>query len=147
MPRRIVRRASAPALSLPVLAAGAAGLALGYLLATRGHVMRRRLRDLVGRWPDPLPAHGTHEDDAGLAESEDTPFAALEGRVLEAFRHDPVLAHRALDITATGPDAITLSGWVRRDPEIAHALTIARGTPGVRHVACTVRVRTPAVRR
>lgn len=146
MPRRIVPRPAPPTLGLPLLVAGAAGLALGYLLATRGGALRRRLRGLLGGEAIPVPAHGTHEEEPAI-EDDDAPYAALEDRVLEAFRHDPVLSRRALDITATAHDALTLSGWVRREPEIAHALTIARGTPGVRHVDCTVRVRPPAVRR
>lgn len=55
----------------------------------------------------------------------------LEIRVLEAFRNDPVLLARAIDIGAVGTGTIELTGWVDSTGEIAHALTIARGVPDV----------------
>jgi hypothetical protein len=58
----------------------------------------------------------------------------LEERVLEAFRNDPVLAERPVDIGALGEGIIELSGWVESDDEVEHATTIAGGVPGVETV-------------
>ena len=58
----------------------------------------------------------------------------LEQRVLEVFRHDPILQARAVDIGAVGDGAIELAGWVESTAEIAHALILARGVPGVTQV-------------
>jgi hypothetical protein len=145
MPRIVSRSPDESQSGLYLLAAVLGGMAAGYLLATRaGGIpgLRRRWRDLFAD-PDarPEPAHGTHEDDDAWDDDADTPFAELEDRVLEAFSHDPVLAHRAVDISATAPDAIALTGWVRREAEAEHAMTIARGVPGVERVSSSVRVK------
>jgi osmotically-inducible protein OsmY len=60
----------------------------------------------------------------------------LEERVLEAFNNDPVLAERAIDIGAMGGGhgVIELAGWVESDDEAEHAMTVARGVPGVQTV-------------
>src|SRR5579859_4569010 len=58
----------------------------------------------------------------------------LEERVLEAFRNDPTLAERALDIGSVGEGVIELAGWVEDESEAHHAVTIARGVPGVETV-------------
>lgn len=58
----------------------------------------------------------------------------LEERVLEAFNNDPILAERAIDIGAIGAGIIELSGWVDSDDEAEHAMTLARGVPGVETV-------------
>lgn len=65
----------------------------------------------------------------------------LEARVLEAFRNDPVLAVRPIDIGAIGTGTIELTGWVRSPQEVAHALTIARGVPDVASVVDRLSVR------
>jgi BON domain len=67
--------------------------------------------------------------------------AELEERVLEAFNNDPTLAERAVDIGATGPSTIELSGWVYSRAEIEHATTIARGVPGVKTVVNQITLR------
>ncbi len=67
----------------------------------------------------------------------------LESRVLEAFRNDPVLEARAIDIGAVGAGTIELTGWVDNTGEIAHALTIARGVPDVMAVVDHLAVRGP----
>lgn len=74
-------------------------------------------------------------DDADELDDADSPEPVLEERVLEAFNNDPVLAERAIDIGAVGAGAIELEGWVDDDREAEHAVTIARGVPGVRSVA------------
>jgi hypothetical protein len=58
----------------------------------------------------------------------------LERRVLEAFRNDPMLAHRLIDISADDTDGVTLTGWVRDPAEQRYAAVLARGVPGVRAV-------------
>jgi hypothetical protein len=55
----------------------------------------------------------------------------LEERVLEAFRNDPTLSERAIDIGAIGRGIIELTGWVHADDESHHAVTLTRGVPGV----------------
>src|SRR5690349_2081077 len=66
-------------------------------------------------------------DDTG--DGDGTPL--IEERVLEAFNNDPILAERAIDIGAVGSSVIELAGWVDNDEEAEHAMTIARGVPGV----------------
>jgi len=58
----------------------------------------------------------------------------LEERVLEAFNNDPILAERAIDIGSEGEGVIELAGWVDSDSEAEHAMTLARGVPGVETV-------------
>src|SRR5690348_1401158 len=56
---------------------------------------------------------------------------SLEERVLEAFRNDPILSERAIDIGSVGDRIIELAGWVESADEAEHAVTIARGVPDV----------------
>lgn len=79
-------------------------------------------------------ARGAH-DDAGPDEEE------LESRVLEAFRNDPTLRGRAIDIGAIGDGMIELTGWVQSAAEVAHAITLARGVPDVAHVMDNLTIR------
>src|SRR5690606_13619103 len=65
----------------------------------------------------------------------------LEERVLEAFRNDPVLSERAVDIGALGNGIIELTGWVHEPEESTHAVTLTRGTPGVETVVNRLTVR------
>lgn len=58
----------------------------------------------------------------------------LEERVLEAFRNDPLLSERAIDIGAVEDGIIELTGWVNSDDEGTQAVVIARGVPGVETV-------------
>jgi BON domain-containing protein len=55
----------------------------------------------------------------------------LEERVLEAFRNDPILSTRAVDIGSLRTGVIELAGVVDTAQEAQHAVTIARGVPGV----------------
>lgn len=66
---------------------------------------------------------------------------ALEARVLEVFRNDPILAQRTIDIGALASGVIELTGWVERPSEIAHALTLARGVPDVHEVVHSLALR------
>jgi hypothetical protein len=68
------------------------------------------------------------EDDELVGDSYDE---GLEERVLEAFRNDPILSERAIDIGSIGEAGIELAGWVEDEEEAQHAVTIARGVPGV----------------
>ena len=65
----------------------------------------------------------------------------LEERVLEAFSNDPILQERPIDIGAISEGIIELTGWVNSDSEVAHAVTVARGVPGVDTVVNRVAVR------
>ena len=78
------------------------------------------------------------DDDDEVDEDEDEAIArahdALDARVLEAFSHDPILAERAVEIEDVGDGVILLRGRVRSAREVKHALTMARGVPGVTRV-------------
>ena len=119
------------------LAAGAVlGLAAGLVVADRFggfSSLTERLRDRVGR----LREHDDDEYDSEMDEDDD----ALEERVLEAFRNDPTLSERAIDIGAIGDGIIELTGWVHEPDEATHAVTITRGVPGVETVVNRLDVR------
>jgi hypothetical protein len=71
------------------------------------------------------------EDEA--LDSVDDPL--IGRRVLEAFENDPILAERNVEIDADDDAGIvTLFGSVRTPKEVAHAVTLARGVPGVTKV-------------
>lgn len=65
---------------------------------------------------------------------------SLEERVLEAFRNDPILSERAVDIGSIGEGTIELAGWVESEDEAEHAVTIARGVPDVTTVVNRISV-------
>jgi len=119
------------------LAAGAVlGLAAGLVVADRFggfSSLTARLRDRVGRLRD-----GDEDEDDSEIDAEDE---ALEERVLEAFRNDPTLSERAIDIGAIGDGIIELTGWVHEPDEATHAVTITRGVPGVETVVNRLDVR------
>ena len=120
------------------LAAGAIlGLAAGLVVADRFggfSSLTSRLRERVGRLRE-----GDEEADDELDEDDE----ALEERVLEAFRNDPILSERAIDIGAIGDGIIELTGWVHEPDEATHAVTITRGVPGVETVVNRLDVRIP----
>ena len=74
------------------------------------------------------------DDEEEAADDLDEDDAALDARVLEAFSHDPILAERAIEIEDVGEGDIVLHGHVRTAPEVKHAVTMARGVPGVTRV-------------
>ena len=126
----------------PVLLGALAGFAVGMLVAQRVGGFRG-LADKVRRRgkSDDLPDSTTpkvaddftdyedeYEDDE-IEEQDES--AGLEEHVLEAFRNDPILAERAIDIGGIGEATIELAGWVTTEEEAEHAVTIARGVPGV----------------
>jgi len=119
------------------LAAGAVlGLAAGLVVADRFggfSSLTARVRDRVGR----LRESDDDEYDREIDEEDE----ALEERVLEAFRNDPTLSERAIDIGAIGDGIIELTGWVHEPDEATHAVTITRGVPGVETVVNRLDVR------
>src|SRR5213075_1280189 len=114
----------------------AAGFAAGVLMAERfgGFTgLTDRIKDTFGG------GTGGDEDefDPDFDEEVDTPKGALnsseelEERVLEAFRNDPTLSERAIDIGAVEDGIIELTGWVNSVGEAHQAVVVARGVPGV----------------
>ncbi len=81
--------------------------------------------------------HGVAEDEDEFEDVEEDELEAedydesLEEHVLEAFRNDPILSERAIDIGSLNDGVIELAGWVEDEDESEHAVTIARGVPGV----------------
>lgn len=77
-------------------------------------------------------------DSDGIAGLQDD---GLDARVLEAFSHDPVMAERDVEIEEAEDGRIVLHGRVHTAREVAHAVTIARGVPGVTSVKQRLAVR------
>jgi hypothetical protein len=121
-----------------LLVGALAGFAVGVITAQRvGGIsgLASRVREHVRGVRDEMLRPDFYDDefeeDYEDEDEHDSEFAALERNVLEAFRNDPVLAERAIDISATASEIVELGGWVHSDEEAEHAVTIARGTPGV----------------
>ncbi|HEY0780655.1 MAG TPA: BON domain-containing protein [Gemmatirosa sp.] len=162
-------RDSSAASALFVAVGALAGLAAGVLIAQRmGGIsgISARVRDRLadargeGRDTDDRPmAHDQPEYDdepldanAGAAArgatgrapastGQDDDGEALEERVLEAFRNDPVLSERAVDIGAIGRGIIELTGFVQAESESHGAVVLTRGVPGVVTVVNRLEVR------
>ena len=132
---------------LGVVAGAVAGFAVGMLVAQRvggfsGLHSKLRRRGAAGSAEDESArgrsARGAHDaeeedlEDYNEDELESEEYdESLEERVLEAFRNDPILAERAIDIGSIADGVIELAGWVENEDEAQHAVTIARGVPGV----------------
>ena len=124
---------------LGVLAGAIGGFALGMYVAQRvGGI--EGLTSKLRRRKKGEPAAGVSTDhfdeydeldDFSEDEIEGDLDEGLEERVLEAYRNDPVLCERAVDIGSIGEGIIELAGWVDTEEEAEHAVTIARGVPGV----------------
>ena len=115
-----------------------AGFAAGVIVAQKvGGIagIRARLKERVGALADDEPERELYDEDEfeedELEEHEHDTDAALEARVLEAFRRDPVLSERAIDIGALGERTIELSGWVDSEAEVERATRVARSVPEV----------------
>jgi hypothetical protein len=80
------------------------------------------------------------EDDE-VSDEELDPTEELEERVLEAFRNDPTLSERAIDIGAIDEGIVELTGWVNAEDESQQAVVVARGVPGVETVVNRLSVR------
>ena len=124
-----------------VLVGAVAGFAVGMLVAQRvGGFSGLKSKLRRGRGTDELRAAHEVEDEEEFEEFEEDELETgaydedLEVRVLEAFRNDPVLSERAIDIGSIGDGTIELAGWVEDESEAKHAMTIARGVPGVDNV-------------
>ncbi|MEO6526798.1 MAG: BON domain-containing protein [Gemmatimonadaceae bacterium] len=135
-----------------VLLGAVAGFAVGMLVAQRvggfsGLAKKVRLR---GHVEEDVEASGPaiadddfsefDEDYDDELEDEGEPNEGLEERVLEAFRNDPILAERAIDIGGIGEETIELAGWVNTEDEANHAVVLARGVPGVQTVVNRIAV-------
>lgn len=136
-----------------------AGLAAGVLLAQRYGGLSgigARVRDEIAARRGEEREGDRRPTDYDLPEYDDEPLGAdagrrrdedadegevLEERVLEAFRNDPVLSERAVDIGAVGSGVIELTGWVHGEDEAHHAVTVTRGVPGVDTVVNRLEVR------
>lgn len=82
---------------------------------------------------DDADVDGSDEEDDEELDSVDDPLVGR--RVLEAFENDPILAERNVEIDADDDvGTVTLFGSVRSPKEVAHAVTLARGVPGVTKV-------------
>ena len=143
MPRRFRYRdeeSSSTSTILGVLAGAIGGFALGMYVAQRvGGLEGLTSKFRVKRKGEPTAglatAHHDEYDDFDDIEEDDLEGSefdqGLEERVLEAYRNDPVLCERAVDIGSIGEGIIELAGWVDTEAEAEHAVTIARGVPGV----------------
>jgi hypothetical protein len=127
----------------------AAGFAAGVLMAERFGGFKGlgdRLKDSfgggTGEEEEEFDYEGLDDDefDPDFDEDIETPKASLNGveeleeRVLEAFRNDPILSERAVDIGALEDGIIELTGSVNSEEESRQANVIARGVPGVETV-------------
>lgn len=143
--------------ALYIAIGAAAGFAAGVLMAERMGGFKgltERLRDTFGGGngseEDDFDYEGVEGDDEFDPDFDDdlgTPSASLDGeeeleeRVLEAFRNDPILSERAIDIGAVEERIIELTGWVNSDEESHQAVAIARGVPGVETVVNRLAIR------
>jgi hypothetical protein len=89
--------------------------------------------DVDDEFDDDIEDDEFEEVDEEELDSEDYDVT-LEERVLEAFRNDPILSTRAVDIGSLRVGVIELAGVVDTAQEAQHAVTIARGVPGVESV-------------
>jgi len=134
----------------------AAGFAAGVLMAERFGGFKGltdRIKDTFGggtEGEEDFDYEGLDEDefDPDFDDELDTPKGSLNGseeleeRVLEAFRNDPTLSERAIDIAAVEDGIIELTGWVNSEEEAHQAVVVARGVPGVATVVNRLTIRT-----
>lgn len=157
MPRNYRSRPSKAAL---ILVGTVAGLALGAIIAERTGGLDGLMEKLTNRKRRPARrsngwrgsrngdyAHDNLDDEFELApesfahmhlsdsDDDNTPdlaaLNALEDRVLEAFKNDPILVKRDIEIGAVDNSTIELAGTVRSERESRYAATVTRGVPGV----------------
>src|SRR4051812_28934186 len=122
-----------------VLAGAIGGFALGMYVAQRaggleGLTSKFKARKARGGGEVPHPFDGDDSEFDDIEEDDlegDEADQGLEERVLEAYRNDPIMAERAVDIGSIGEGIIELAGWVDTEQEAEHAVTLARGVPGV----------------
>src|SRR5690242_18706452 len=123
-----------------VLLGAVAGFAVGMFVAQRvggfsgiANRMRRGAEEVGEHLPRRRAVADDFADEYDDYEGDElaTEGTELEERVLEAFRNDPILNERAVDIGGIGEATIELAGWVNSEEEAEHAVTIAGGVPGV----------------
>ena len=132
---------SSTAIVVGALVGAVAGFAAGMLVAQRVggfSGLKSRLRRRAGAQDEGrIGAHGVADEEDEFEDVEEDEVEGesydetLEERVLEAFRNDPILCERAIDIGSLNDGVIELAGWVEDEDESRHAVTIARGVPGV----------------
>ena len=133
---------SSTAIVVGALVGAVAGFAAGMLVAQRvggfsGLTSKIRRRRGAGHEEALTGAHTVADEEDEFEDVEEDEVEGegydetLEERVLEAFRNDPVLCERAIDIGSLNDGVIELAGWVEDENEARHAVTIARGVPGV----------------
>ncbi len=114
-----------------------AGFAVGVVVAQRvGGIsaitsgLTARLRDRFGGNESDLDEDAIEDDEIDGDGSDDP----LEEQVLAAYRDDPILSERAVDIGAIGDGIVELAGWVNTEEEAEHAIAVARAVEGVETV-------------
>jgi hypothetical protein len=106
-----------------------------------------RIRQSLGRAQAGSADEDDGYDEAGDADDYDDherpldQTEELEERVLEAFRNDPILSERAIDIGALDEGIVELTGWVNAADEAEEAVVITRGVPGVDTVVNRLAIR------
>jgi hypothetical protein len=146
--------------ALYIAIGAAAGFAAGVLMAERFGGFKGltdRIKDTfgggTGEEEEEFDYEGLDEDefDPDFDDDLEPSKASLNGvedleeRVLEAFRNDPILSERAIDIGAVEDAIIELTGWVNSDDEAHQAVVIARGVPGVETVVNRLTIRSEEV--
>lgn len=137
-----------------VIGGALAGFAAGVLVAHRmggvtgiANKVRERFGGAIAEKFDDEAGYETDEFDAEFdeigigAEGPGEGAEELEQRVLNAYENDPVLAERPVDIGAISDGIVELTGWVNSEDEAAHAVTLARGVPGVDTVVNRLAIR------
>jgi hypothetical protein len=135
--------------ALYIAIGAAAGFAAGVLMAERFGGFKGltdRIKDTfgggTGEEEEEFDYEGLDDDefDPDFDDDIETPKSSLNGaeeleeRVLEAFRNDPILSERAVDIGSVEDGIIELTGVVNSDDEAHQAVVVARGVPGVETV-------------
>jgi hypothetical protein len=127
-----------------------AGFAAGVVVAQHyGGIagLTDRIRERIGRAQvrdtdtDEHEAYDESDEEYDDHERPLDPTEELEERVLEAFRNDPILSERAIDIGALDEGIVELTGWVNSADEAEQAVVITRGVPGVDTVVNRLAVR------
>ncbi len=125
-----------------------AGFAAGVIVAQQyGGIsgLTDRIRERLGGAQGGDAHDDEHEDYEGTDDDHERPLEPteeLERRVLEAFRNDPILSERAIDIGALDEGIVELTGWVNAPDEAEQAVVITRGVPGVDTVVNRLAIRT-----
>lgn len=152
---------SSPRNAIYIAIGAAAGFAAGVLMAERFGGFKGltdRIKDTFGGGTEGVEEEefdyeGLDEDefDPDFDDDLDTPKASLDGaeeleeRVLEAYKNDPTLSERAIDIGAVEDGIIELTGWVNSEDEAHQAVVVARGVPGVATVVNRLAIRSDEV--